>query len=110
MRSGGMFVLPSGRTLQYYKNSVSQATGFNDEILNWMALEAKGVEAKPDNYCGGLLLDDMSIQEDVTLKKVGNSFIMLGNVDVGETSNLMNIILEKNTEAVIAKYTLSIYI
>ena len=40
LRSGGILVLPSGRLLQYYKNSVKQEPGLNKEVFELMRDEA----------------------------------------------------------------------
>ena len=57
-----MLRLPSGRLLQYYKNSVPQKSGLNDEVLQWMEQEAKKLDLSEFGKCGGIVLDEMSIQ------------------------------------------------
>ena len=62
--TSGMLRLPSGRLLQYYKNSVPQKSGLNDEVLQWMEQEAKKLDLSEFGKCGGIyiVLDEMSIQ------------------------------------------------
>lgn len=62
MATSGMLRLPSGRLLQYYKNSVPQDSGLNDEVLRWMEQEAKKLNLSDFGKCGGIILDEMSIQ------------------------------------------------
>ena len=37
-----------------------------------------------EGYDGGLLVDEMSLQEDLRLKRTGNEFELIGFVDTGE--------------------------
>ena len=64
-------MLPSQRLLQYYKNSVDQAPGINQQQLDWMVKEAASKNVSNFGKRGGLVLDEMSIQDDiqVTLAK-----------------------------------------
>lgn len=57
-----MLRLPSGRLLQYYKNSVPQKPGLNEEVLQWMEQEAAKGNLTELGKCGGIILDEMSIQ------------------------------------------------
>ena len=47
---------------RYYKNSVSQEEGWNDEMISWCQKEAERQNLKPEEYWGGLLMDEMKIQ------------------------------------------------
>jgi hypothetical protein len=60
-----MLVLPTGRLLSYYKNAVNQEPGICKDNLEWMANEAKRLNVPPVGMRGGLLLDEMQIQEDL---------------------------------------------
>lgn len=57
-----MLRLPSGRLLQYYKNAVPQHEGFNEEVLQWMEQEASKIQLSEHGKCGGIILDEISIQ------------------------------------------------
>ena len=57
-----MLRLPSGRLLRYYKNSVSQQPGLNDDVLKWMDSEAKKKNVPDLGRCGGIILDEMANQ------------------------------------------------
>ena len=62
LKASGMLKLPSGRLLSMYKNSVSQKSGLNDEVLQWMLHEADKLNLDSFGREGGLILDEMAIQ------------------------------------------------
>ena len=49
-------------SLRYYKNTVNQEDGCNQEVINWCKTEAQSQQLKPADYWGGLVLDEMKIQ------------------------------------------------
>lgn len=67
-KGSGVLVLPSQRLLQYYKNSVKQSPGINEEHLTWMEEEAKKNGIEGFGRPGGLLLDEMQIQDDLQVR------------------------------------------
>lgn len=48
--------------LRYYKNKVDQKPGWNMNLLKWCLEEAQSNKLKPQDYMGGLVLDEMKIQ------------------------------------------------
>ena len=70
LSKSGMLRLPSGRLLQYYKNSIQQKPGLNEEVLQWMEQEADKVKLTELGRCGGIILDEMSIQVLDLIKRV----------------------------------------
>ena len=62
LSQSGMIKLPSGRLLQYYKNAVPQHEGFNEDVLHWMEQEATKMKLSKEGKCGGIILDEISIQ------------------------------------------------
>ena len=62
LKSSGMMVLPSGRLLQMYKNSVKQEPGLNQEVFKLMTQEANKRKIGLMGRRGGIMLDEMSIQ------------------------------------------------
>lgn len=60
-----MLVLPSQRLLRLYKNSVQQKPGINNSQLQWMEKEAANAKLSDFGKRGGLLLDEMTIQDDL---------------------------------------------
>lgn len=57
-----MLRLPSGRLLQYYKNSCRQSHGLNPDSIEWMRIEADRLNLSGNAMVGGIVLDEMSIQ------------------------------------------------
>ena len=47
---------------RYYKNSVSQEPGWNEDVIEWCAKEAKRQDFKPHDYWGGFIIDEMKLQ------------------------------------------------
>lgn len=84
LSKAGYLILPSAQQIQRYKNKVQQNTGINKEVLEWMKSEAVFRELPKEGYDGGLLVDEMSLQEDLRLKRTGNEFELIGFVDTGE--------------------------
>ena len=55
-------MLPSGRLLQLYKNSIKQEPGLNKEVFKLMRQEAEKKKITKIEKRGGVMLDEMSIQ------------------------------------------------
>ena len=53
---------------RYYKNSVSQEEGWNKEIISWCKNEAERQNLRPEDYWGGLVLDEMKIQVYIMIR------------------------------------------
>ena len=62
MAKQDFLVLPSGRLLQYYKNSIHQTPGINPDLFLWMANEAEAKKIPTAGRSGCLALDEMKIQ------------------------------------------------
>jgi hypothetical protein len=84
-----MLVLPSQSLLRRYKNSVQQAPGITPDNLNWMKKEADKQSTSEFGRRGGILLDEMSIQDDLQIKKRGDEWEIVGAVDMGKTNNVI---------------------
>ena len=54
--------------LRYYKNSVSQEEGWNKEIISCCKNEAERQKQRPEDYWGGLVLDEMKIQVYIIIR------------------------------------------
>ncbi|CAC5387161.1 unnamed protein product [Mytilus coruscus] len=92
LRASGFVVLPSSRLLQYFKNSVNQVSRVNKEMLSWMLNEAKNKNIPLEEYEGGMLLDEMSIESDIQFSKKGGGMRIIGFTDVTEESKYMQIL------------------
>ena len=67
MWRNSMQCLPCGDTLKRYKNCLQQKPGLSKSMMAWMRKEADRAGLKPHQCVGGLVLDEMSIQEDLSL-------------------------------------------
>ena len=47
---------------RYYKNSIPQQSGWNNDVIDWCRKEAERLKLKPEDYWGGLIFDEMKIQ------------------------------------------------
>ena len=87
----GYLILPSTRLLSSLKNSVNQNPGINSDVLKWMFMEAKQRNLAAAGYYGGLVLDEMTIQEDLQMKRNKEDTKLIGLVDLGdENENIEN--------------------
>ena len=88
----GILILPSRSTLKLYKNDVQQHAGFDMKIFNWMRLSANSQNLTRDGYHGGLILDEMAIEEDLQMVRSGKYTKLIGFADCGkESANMQSI-------------------
>lgn len=73
-----------------YKNSVSQKPGLNDDVLQWMVHEADKLKLDSFGREGGLILDEMAIQEDLQFKITNGVSTLVGLVDLGNDKDMMD--------------------
>ena len=55
-------ILPSSRTIRYYKNAVPVSTGWDPEVMLWAKNEADSLNLTERDRCCGLIFDEMTIQ------------------------------------------------
>ncbi|XP_060601671.1 uncharacterized protein LOC132754935, partial [Ruditapes philippinarum] len=106
LKESGLLVLPSRRTLQYYKNSFKQKPGFNNDNLEWMQNEAVRTKVSEFGMHGGILLDEMAIQDDLIICKNGDSWDIVGMMNMGETNNNIKIISDGKKKIQMATHIL----
>jgi hypothetical protein len=87
VRCAKYFFMPSPRLLSMYKNSVQQTPGLNNDLLQWMWTSAQAISLPSEGRSGGLVLDECSIQECLTLKFNSNGISATGFVDLGAESS-----------------------
>lgn len=104
--ASGMLILPSKRLLQFYKNSVPQAPGIVDENVQWMVKEADKNGIKEHGKRGGILIDEMTIQDDLQIIKKGDSWFIEGAVDMGDMNNKIDIIINNERKVKMATHCL----
>ena len=108
LQNSGLLILPSGRLLQYYKNSVSQPPGFNKCNLEWMRKEATRQNIPATGLRGGLVMDEMLIQDDIQVKKRGDEWELIGAVDMGSWCEALDIIDRGKKECKLATHVLQV--
>ena len=106
LRNSKMLILPSESLLRMYKNCVKQKPGLCDDNLIWMEKEAKRQNVSAFGKRGGLVIDEMSIQDDLQVVRKGDAWCIVGGVDMGETNNLLSIISNKGKKAELATHCL----
>ncbi|XP_053409240.1 uncharacterized protein LOC128559964 [Mercenaria mercenaria] len=82
----GFLVLPSSKLIQKYKNKADQNAGINKDILEWMKSEAELCNLPDEGYEGGLIMDEMALQDDIQLKRRGDEFELIGFTEVCDES------------------------
>ncbi|XP_070552284.1 uncharacterized protein [Ptychodera flava] len=106
LRKSGMMVLPSGRLLSMYVNSVDHHPGLNDHFLSWMVEEAERLKLSPEGRIGGLIMDEMAIQEDLQLRYTDGGAEIVGLVSLGEESTNMQTLMTGKDSATTATHVL----
>ncbi|KAJ8311525.1 hypothetical protein KUTeg_010880 [Tegillarca granosa] len=89
--------LPFESLLQRYKNAVHQRPGISNEMMGWMSNEAKSQNITVTGYYGGLILDEMMIQEDLQIVHSKNETKFIGLEDSGDSVKQMQLLNNVNT-------------
>ena len=87
LRDSSLIELPSISQLLVYKNSIKQNPGYHTEIFAWMYQEANRRNIPPEGRIGGILIDEMSIQEKLEIVKENGCIDMFGFVNLGDEGN-----------------------
>ncbi|XP_014679705.1 PREDICTED: uncharacterized protein LOC106819609 [Priapulus caudatus] len=107
LSSLGMLVtMPSGRLLCYYKNSVHQKPGLNNDMLLWMYEEAKSKQVPPHGMTGGIVFDEMSIQSDLQIIYSEGQVKIIGLVDMGAECSAMQVLKQGKASAQLGTHVL----
>ena len=106
LRNSPMLVLPSESLLRMYKNCIKQKPGVNEENITWMKTEAERQNVSDFGRRGGLVIDEMSIQDDLQIVRKGEAWSIVGGVDMGETNNTISIITNKGSKTELATHCL----
>ncbi|KAL9970357.1 hypothetical protein ACROYT_G022715 [Oculina patagonica] len=103
--------LPSNRTIRYHKNKVEQKPGWDDKMLKWCLQVAKDNELKDHEFMGGLVIDEMKIQEDIEMVKKNGKHRLVGFVDLGDLHDDMQTLSGQKNGPQLASHVLQfIYI
>lgn len=108
LAKSGFMVLPSKCLLQTYKNRVQHEPGIQKDILHWMKNEALAQNIGLGGYEGGIMLDEMSIQEDLELRKKGNSFEIIGFNEGLDETNYMKTLCSGKESLQLASHVLQL--
>lgn len=106
LKKTNMLVLPSKRLLQYYKNSVKQPVGISADNLQWMKMECSRQSVPDFGKHGGLIFDEMAIQDDLVIERAGDAWKLVRMVDMGETNNNISVICKKDKRVELATHAL----
>ncbi|CAG2207258.1 unnamed protein product [Mytilus edulis] len=96
--------LPSEQMLKIYKNAVRQGPGIIPEMMLWMANEGKRQIKLDEGYYGGLILDEMAIQEDLQLVNTKECSALFGLSDSGNDVQMMTALNEGKLQSHIANH------
>ena len=77
-------ILPSRRLIQYYRNTDKIANGSNPELFIWCRREADKLNLTEEQRYGGLIFDEMTIQENLRFTKFGQCYRITGIVKLGQ--------------------------
>ncbi|XP_070573471.1 uncharacterized protein [Ptychodera flava] len=108
LRESGFLTLPSGRLLRYYKQSVKQQPGFNSDIMHWMHQEATKCGKDDGCWTGGIIFDEMAIQEDLHISSTGGRWKLVGFVDMGKDNEVFDYLLKGRREPQLATHVLQL--
>ncbi|XP_069123679.1 uncharacterized protein [Argopecten irradians] len=108
LKAANIFALPSGRQLQRYKNITPQDPGLSTDILRWMSATARKLNIPPSGYYGGLVHDEMKIQEGLVLNLKGKENTLVGFVDTGAEGKLLRILKEGEVKQHLASEVLQV--
>ena len=102
----GMVILPSRSTLELYKNDVEQGSGFHDKVFHWMLCEARRRNLPANGFHGGIVMDEMTIGEDLQAVRSGNYMRLIGFVDQGDESENLHKITKQSGDRELANHVL----
>ncbi|KAK3086240.1 hypothetical protein FSP39_015651 [Pinctada imbricata] len=93
LRNSGIILLPAKSTLIEYKNSVKQKPGIQNKNMEWMHQEASKKNISDFGRTGGLIIDEMTIQEDLQIQRKDDAWEVIGAENMGNTNNAINTIV-----------------
>ncbi|CAC5368771.1 unnamed protein product [Mytilus coruscus] len=96
--------LPSESLIKIYKNAMQQFPGIVPEMMLWMSNEAKRQNLVTEGYFGGLILDEMAIQEDLQIVNTKASTKFYGLSDSGFDVQRMQALNEGKFESKLANH------
>ncbi|CAC5376350.1 unnamed protein product [Mytilus coruscus] len=104
--TNGWLNLSSESLLYLYKNAVKQKPGIIPTMMAWIKNEAVRLRVETEGYYGGVLLDEMSIQEDLQIVNHGKGTSLFGLVDCEPEVMLMHYSNEEKCESKLANHVI----
>ena len=109
LSQNGWLSLPSERLLTVYKNAVQQKPGIVPEMMQWMSQEASRQNIPSHGMYGGLIMDEMSIQEDLVITTDKDGQHLVGLSDSGKECFLMNVADNGHLDRKLANHVLQYF-
>lgn len=98
--------LPSESLLQRYKNAVQQKPGTIHDMMLWMNSEAKSQQLSREGSYGEIILDEMSIQEDLQIVHYKSETNLVGLSNSGSEVQHMQVLRNGKSESELADHVL----
>jgi len=108
LRNSNFLILPSQNLLRRYKNTVHQEAGININMLQWMSNEAQAKNIPPEGYQGGLIIDEMSIQQDLQFSKTKDNIHLIGFTECTPESVIFQQLKSNKTDRILATHVLQL--
>lgn len=106
LKASKMLVLPSERLLRFYKNCLDQTPGSSMDMFMWMRKEADRQQVSKAGRHGGLIIDEMAVQDDIQIVKKGDTWHLIGERDMGPVLNNIEVIMAQKREVKMATHAL----
>jgi hypothetical protein len=106
LRSSDILKLPTPKHLALYKNAVNTDAGIHPDLIAWMFSSARDNKLSVEGWHGGIVLDEMKIQEDLQMIRSGSDLKMVGFVDMGQEADLVQVMKRGTREKQLADHVL----
>jgi hypothetical protein len=106
LTKNGWLNLPSESLLYLYKSSVRQRPGIISKMMEWMRSEATRLQVPKEGLYGGIILDEMSIQEDLQIINQGKESTLSGLIDCEPEVMLMHNLTQNKCENRLANHVM----
>ena len=106
IKQNGWLRLPSESILSLYKNAVQQKPGIIPDMMQWMRQEATNQKLPTEGLYGGIILDEMAIQQDLQIVREGKGSTFVGLVDNEPESMMMHAANNGKFESKLADHVL----
>lgn len=108
LRNSGLMQLPSPNLLICYKNKVVQKPGYDNNVFEWMHREAERLNIPKEGRIGGLVLDEMAIQESIEIVQKGKSMEIVGFTEMGEEGDLIQTLRNGKHKQILGSHILQL--